>query len=158
MWEEWWSHYARGALATMSKRRPSPQFSGGDYSFYDKSYGTTGDDGEEGTDLKELLKDTRFSAKSEAGLEFVDILSNAVRRTLTGNLQKEGWQNIKKVMVHRKDAYIQFVVFGDERDFVQKATYAKTVYEGFSQGGKSMLTPTNDKLVAADIAKQQPKP
>jgi hypothetical protein len=147
-WEKWWSHYAQGALATMSKRRPAPRFVAGDYSSYDKSYGTTGDDGEKGTDLKLLLKDIRFSAINEPGLEFVDILTNAIRRTLTGNLQHQGWQNIHKIMVHRNEGrYIQFILFGDDKDVVQRAPYAKVVHDSFSAGGKSMLTARNALLV-----------
>ena len=35
-WEMWWSWYARGALANMSRRRPAPLLEGADYSFYDR--------------------------------------------------------------------------------------------------------------------------
>ena len=154
-WEEWWSHYAQGALATMSKRRPVPFFAGGDYSFYDASFGSAGDNGEKGTDLKKLLKDIRFSTETEPGLEFVDILSNAIRRTLTDKLQKKGWQNIHRAMVHRNEPYIQFILFGEGEDVVKNVPYAKTVNDGFSSGGKSMLTPTNGRLVAEEIAKER---
>jgi hypothetical protein len=112
----------------------------------------TSDNGEEGTDLKLLLKDIRFSTKSEAGLEFVDILTNAVRRTLVGNLQKQGWQNIHRLMVHRNETYISFVLFGEEKDIVRRAPYAKQVYEGFSSGGRLMLTRRNNELAAKEIA------
>jgi len=152
-WEKWWSHYAQGALATISKRRPAPRFQAGDYSWYDKSYAVTGDDGDKGTNLKLLLKDIRFSAAIETGLEFIDILSNAIRRTLIGNLQKEGWQNIHRIMVHRnEDTYIQFILFGEGKDVVQRADYAKTVHDGFSTGGKSMLTARNTLPVEKEAA------
>lgn len=152
-WEKWWSHYAQGALATMSKRRPSPRLSMGDYSSFDKSYGAKDDEGEDGTDLKLLLKDIRFSTKSEPGLEFIDILSNAVRRTLIGNLQKAGWQNIRRLMVHRNgETYIEFVLFGDGKDVIRRAAYAATVHDGFASGGKSMLTPRNSLLVSNEAA------
>lgn len=150
-WERWWSHYARGALSTMSKRRPAPRFENGDYSFYDKSYRTAGENEDEGTDLKLLLKEIRFSAASESGLEFVDILSNAIRRTLTGNLQRDGWKNLREVMIHRsEDAYIQFVLFGEGKDTIQRADYGKIVREGFTTGGKSMLTASNLLLVEGE--------
>jgi hypothetical protein len=153
-WEEWWAHYAQGALATMSKKRPSPKLPESfnlDYSFYDR-FNTTGDNGEQGTDLKLLLKDIRFSAKAEPGLEFVDILTNAVRRTLVGNLQRQGWQNIHRLMVHRNETYISFVLFGEEKDVVRRAPYAKNVYEGFSSGGRLMLTRRNNELAAKENA------
>ena len=152
-WEKWWSHYAQGALATMSKRRPAPRFAAGDYSSYDKSYGAT-EDGEQGIDLKLLLKDIRFSPNVETGLEFVDVLTNAVRRTLTGNLQTQGWQNIHKVMVHRNEgSYIQFILFRDGEDVVKRAPYGKVVHDGFSTGGKRMLTARNTLLVQGQAVK-----
>jgi hypothetical protein len=156
-WEEWWSHYAQGALATMSKRRPMPRLpklATGDYSFYDKSYGPIGDDGEKGIDLKRLLKDIRFSADSEPGLEFVDILANAIRRTLIGNLGRDGWQNIKGTMVHRNEGpYIQFLLFREGADVVQRAPYAKVVHDGFSTGGKLMLTKRNTVATQDEAAR-----
>ena len=152
-WENWWAHYAQGALSTMSRRRPSPRLHFGDYSHYEKSYCTKGDDGAEGTDLKLLLKDIRFLTHSEAGLEFVDILTNAIRRALTGNLQQKGWQNIHNVMIHRnEDAYIQFVLFGADNDVVRDAKYANVVNQGFRNGGKSMLTPSNLRLIEREKA------
>ena len=148
-WENWWAHYAQGALSTMSKSRPSPYLFCGDYSYYKKSYGMKEDNGEEGTDLKRLLKDIRFSAESDVGLELVDILTNATRRALTGNLQQKGWQNIHRTMIHRnRDAYIQFVLFGSDQDIVRDAKYAKVVAQGFRHDGKSMLTPSNSRLIA----------
>ncbi len=63
-----------------------------------------GDDGEKGTDAKLLLKDIRFSTKNpRKAFEFVDILSNATRRALTGKLQKLGWKNIHRLMIHRNE-------------------------------------------------------
>jgi hypothetical protein len=139
-WETWWSQYAQGALATMSKRRPAPMLPIGDYSHYDR-FSVIGDDGEKGTDLKLLLNDVRFSTKAEEGLEFVDILTNAIRRTLTGSLKKDGWKNIHRLMVHRNETYLQFILLGEDRDVVKRSSYGTIVNEGFSSGGKSMLTP-----------------
>jgi hypothetical protein len=61
-WEEWWAHYAQGALATMSKRRGLwmlPAEFHADYSFYEK-FSVTDTNGESGTSLKLLLKDIKF--------------------------------------------------------------------------------------------------
>ena len=152
-WETWWSRYAQGALATMSLRRPAPMLPIGDYSHYDR-FSMIGDDGEKGTDLKLLLKDIRFSAKAEVGLEFVDILTNAIRRTLTGNLQKDGWKNIHRLMVHRIETYLQSILLSEGPDVVKRASYEKVVHDGFSRGGKSMLTPSNSRWAADEVAKE----
>ncbi|MGC1588309.1 MAG: hypothetical protein WA791_21810 [Rhodomicrobium sp.] len=154
-WERWWSHYARGALATMSIRRPSLRLPIGDFSYFDKKYAALGDDGEPGTDAKALLENIRFSTEIESGLEFIDILSNAIRRTLTGNLQQEGWCNIRKTLIHRnEDAYVHFVLFRDGPDLVQHASYEKAVHDGFTSGGKPMLTPCNTRWAVETSAEQ----
>jgi hypothetical protein len=152
-WETWWSHYAQGALAMMSKSRPAPMLPIGDYSFYDR-FSVIGGDGEKGTDAKLVLKDIRFSTKPEEGLEFVDILSNAIRRALTGKLQKLGWKNIHRLMIHRNEPYLQFILFREGEDVVKHATYGKVVNEGFSSRGKAMLTPSSRRWAADEIAKE----
>jgi hypothetical protein len=148
-WEEWWAHYAQGALATMSRRRPAfmlPAEFQADYSFYDRFNAVGGAD-EKGTSLKLLLKDIQFSSDVQPGLEFVDILTNAVRRALTGNLQREGWQNIHRLMIHDNDAqYISFVLFQEGGDVIHNAPYRSIVNEGFSKNGRLMLTKRNLRL------------
>jgi hypothetical protein len=104
-WEKWWSWYACGALASMSKRRPSPVMEGADYSFYERFRG--GDGSSEGIDLSLLLADLRFSSTVQLELELVDIVVNATRRALIGNLREAGWRRIPTLMVHRREPYIQ---------------------------------------------------
>ena len=117
-----------------------------DYSFYDK-FNISDERGGPGTSLKLLLKDIRFSANVEPGLELVDVLSNAVRRALTNSLQKEGWQNIHRLMIHENGSpYISFVLYQEGGDVVHNPTYANVVHEGFSQGGRMMLTRRNMQL------------
>jgi hypothetical protein len=154
-WEEWWAHYAQGAVATMSRRRGAmmlPENFHADYSFYEKFNGEKLD-GEKATSLKLILKDLRFSSEVEYGLEFVDIVTNAVRRALTNNLQREGWQNIHRLMIHGNDrSYISFVLFQESGDIVHDAPYTNIVNEGFSKDGRLMLTKRNLQL-AVDEAK-----
>ena len=151
-WEEWWAHYAQGALASMSKRRPASMLPDGfhvDYLFYEK-FNPVEADGERATSLKLLLKDLTFSAEVQYGLELVDIVTNAVRRALIGNLQKEGWQNIHRLMIHQNDVpYISFVVFGEGADVIHVPAYSNVVHEGFSKDGRLMLTKRNAGLAVA---------
>jgi hypothetical protein len=145
-WEEWWAWYAQGALATMLRRRGAWMLPAGfhaDYSFYEKfSVKDTG--GERETSLKLLLEDIKFCSDVQPGLEFVDVLSNAVRRALTNKLQKEGWQNIHRLMIHENDKkYIQFVLFQEGGDVVHKPSYVGVVHDGFTNGGRRMLTQRN---------------
>ena len=60
-----------------------------DCSFYEK-FSVTDTNGESGTSLKLLLKDIKFCSDIRAGLEFVDVLSNAVRRAPTNKLHGSG--------------------------------------------------------------------
>lgn len=145
-WEEWWAHYAQGALASMSKRRPAwmlPDGFNADYSFYEK-FNLVNENGEAGTSLRLLLNDITFSAQTQHGLEFVDILTNGVRRALTGNLQREGWQNMHRLMIHQNgEPYISFVLFSEGEDVIHAAPYTEVVNEGFSRNGRLMLTKRN---------------
>jgi hypothetical protein len=144
-WETWWSWYARGALATMSKRRPATRMEGADYSHFERfcSSDTEGDH----VKLSRLLHNLRFSSEPEMGLELVDILVTATRRALVGNLQFLGWKNIRRLMVHRPDHYIKLIVLG-ETDVIYNAPHADVV-RYFSTGGKSMLTTAILRAAAA---------
>lgn len=142
-WEMWWSWYAHGALATMSKRRPQPMMEGADFSHYRRFSGRTMQGGKEetGTDLRLLLADLRFSSSVEPGLEFVDIVVNATRRALLGNLGEAGWHSIPRLMIHRNEPYIQFILLAEGPDVFRNSSYAQLVKQNFSSGGRSMLAP-----------------
>jgi hypothetical protein len=97
-----------------------------------------------------------FSSEVQPGLEFVDILTNAPRRALIGNLQREGSQNIHRLMLHENGSpYLSFVVFHEGQDIVQDAAYANTVREGFSKDGRLVLTKRNMQIA---IANENPRP
>lgn len=104
-WERWWSSYCRGVLAARSKSRPGAVLSDADYTHFDRAFGQERD-GEEGTDLSLLMSNFRFSSAPEVGLELVDIVTNAVRRAVTGNLAENGWRDIPRIMIHRREQYI----------------------------------------------------
>jgi hypothetical protein len=152
LWEEWWAHYAQGAVATMSQRRPPlmlPEEFHADYSFYEK-FSIADPKVEKGTSLKLLLKDIRFCSDIQHGLELVDIVTNAVRRSLTGNLKKEGWQNIHRLMIHDNNGpYISFVLYQESGDVIHAAPYTAVVNEGFSKDGRLMLTKRNLRLAVS---------
>ncbi len=137
-WEVWWSWYARGALASMSKRRPAPVLEGANYSFYERF--RRSEDDESGVDLGLLLADLRFSSAPEPGLELVDIVVNATRRALMGNLEEAGWRGIPRLMVHRKEPYIQFIILGDGADTIRHPAYGQVVNRFFSSGGRTLVT------------------
>ena len=48
----------------------------------------------------------RFSSEPEPGLELVDIVTNALRRGLIGNLGEAGWLPLRGLMIHRSNVYV----------------------------------------------------
>ena len=120
-----------------------PEAFNADYSFYEK-FNSVDEKSEAGTSLKLLLKDITFSAQTSHGLELADILTNGVRRALTGNLQREGWQNMHRLMIHENgEPYISFVLFSEGENIIHAAPYTDVVNEGFSNDGRLMLTKRN---------------
>jgi hypothetical protein len=99
---------------------------------------------EDSLDPVRLLRDFKFKAGQETGLEFVDVLANATRRMLRGELQREGWINMHGLMIHRTETYIKFILFGPGPDVVQGADYAAIVNDGFRKNGKRMFTRRNE--------------
>jgi hypothetical protein len=147
-WEKWWPWYASGALASMSKRRPAPVMEGADYSFYDRFHGSDG--ASEGIDLSLLLADLRFSSAVEPELELVDIVVNATRRALIGNLKEAGWRRIPTLMVHRREPYIQFMMLAETPDQIRHPAYGRLVNQFFSRDGRSMVAPRFLRSIAAE--------
>jgi hypothetical protein len=101
-----------------------------------------------------LLQNLRFSSQPETGLELVDILVTATRRALVGNLQFAGWQNIRRLMVHRPDHYIKLIVLG-ETDVIYNGPNADVV-RYFSTGGKLMLTAAILRAASSDARAPRP--
>lgn len=150
-WENWLKFYAQGALATLSARDPAPRPNPKEgsllnFTYFDKAHnGKFGND--EGIDPALLLKHVRFSSDIEMGLELVDILCTAIRRTLRGILDRAGWINVHKLMIDRNDSYLKFPIFQAGPDVVQNAAYGAIVNEGFRNGGRQMFTRRNQFLL-----------
>jgi len=147
-WERWLSFYAQGALISLSKRAPVLMPQPGapyrfNYSFLDRfrRKETPGDDSLEPA---RLLQEFNFQSGIEMGLEFVDILANTTRKMLKGELDRKGWINMHRLMIHRTEDYIKFILYGPGPDVEQSASYGAIVQEGFRKGGKSMFTRRNE--------------
>ena len=119
---------------------PAPRLEEADYSHFEKF--RSFDEKGEAIDLSLLLKDLRFSSEIEFGLEWVDILTNAIRRALIGNLRIEGWGGIAQTMIYRKEHYIAFVRLDGVSTAPQNPPYISVVRH-FWKGGKSMITKHN---------------
>lgn len=130
--EHWWQEFVLPMLQKESAQQPPVQFGFEDYSAFQR-YQAPMDPTllakiaeHRGEDIEYLRsrvglqnismifgEDFRFSSAPEAGLELVDILTNAVRRSLRGNLSENGWQNIPRLMVDRPWPYPYFTLFAE---------------------------------------------
>jgi hypothetical protein len=151
-WEDWWSTVIMPILESKSFREPMAMLVGGNYAYFDRF--TTADITDykrglmsdpmlrEATDIGKLMTEHfRFSSLPEAGLELVDILVNATRRAMVGNLSFDGWKYIPHLMIHVKSRqYISMIALGDGPTSAAGRPYAP-VLRHFRHGGKSMLVP-----------------
>lgn len=95
-------------------------------------------------DLHPILSDDfRFSPDAEPGLEAVDILANAIRRALNGNLREFGWNEIPGLMIHRSNQYIRFITLAPEGKGPTSAPNGHVV-DAFRSGGRSIFLPSEN--------------
>jgi hypothetical protein len=146
-WEEWWSLVIMPFLQSRSFREPYKHLPIGDYTHlarfeiepteFIRKMGNWSEGDPLPLDLKLMLTDFKFSPSSTPGLELVDILSNATRRALMGNLQKEGWVRIPSLMIHRRGrSYISLHSLQDVPP--QTLPYAG-ILNAYGRGGREML-------------------
>jgi hypothetical protein len=151
-WEDWWSKTLVIWLQAMSLERPGAMLPGGDFRHFkrfifdelpaylrdvappgDRTYGA-------GVDLQLMYRESfRFSSDPEPGLELVDIVTNALRRGLVGNLGQAGWLPLRGLMIHRSDVYVSPVgiIPDDDRNL---ALPLRQVMNRFREGGRIMAT------------------
>lgn len=149
-WEEWWSLVVMPMLQSKFLSEPMWHLTeGADYSHFDRKFSTELGDfhrslmpdrqTDEGTDIKKIMTDSfRFSSQAEPGLELVDILTNAVRRGMVGNLERGGWKNIPSLMLHRKGHYIRLLTLGTEEDATGRDFPYAAMLQHFKTGGLSL--------------------
>ena len=63
---------------------------------------------------------------------------------LRGELEREAWINMHRLMIHRTETYIKFILFGPGPDVVRRADYAAIVNESFRNNGRRMFTRRNE--------------
>lgn len=146
-WEDWWSLVVMPILQSKFLREPMGHLVGADYSHYDRSFQTKPSDyfmqfindktATRAIDLKKVMSDFRFSSEPEPGLELVDIVTNAVRRALMGNLQMDAWKRLPSLMIHRNSHYIAMLALTNMTAANNRNYMAVLQY--FSYGGKIMV-------------------
>jgi hypothetical protein len=104
-------------IQSKSERDPWITLKGADYSYFQHFEtdwpewafpGVAPPEDGKSINVKKLLSENfRFSDEAEPGSELVDVLTNALRRALTGNLREEGWGKLPCLMVHRPQHYFE---------------------------------------------------
>ena len=146
--ETWWSEAMLPLLEVRSLREPMEVFDGGNYTYFFRKFGrntpdrlkphvSDPDDGM--VNLHKIMKESfRFSSDPELGLELADVVTNATRRALQGNLGEEGWQHVPRLMLNRKQQYLTIISFGEPAAY-PGLPYARIVARGFSGCGRPLL-------------------
>ena len=152
-WEDWWSNTLVIWLQAMSIEKPGVMLPGGDYRHFqrfilaelpaylrdavppgDRTQGA-------GIDLQLMYRESfRFSSDPELGLELVDIVTNALRRGLVGNLGQAGWIPLRGLMIHRSEVYVTPVGLVKD-DSLTLAPALLPAMNKFRTGGRNMSTP-----------------
>jgi hypothetical protein len=151
-WENWWRAVMFPLFQTRSMFEPFAMIEDGDYSrlpseervlpeYLADEFPTHA--GEAHINLSPSLANIRFVAAPDPGLELVDIVTNALRRALVGNLQPSGWSDLPALMIHRPYQYVDIMRFGSEDP--ELTQHCRGVLHRFKQGGKSMLAPRLDR-------------
>ena len=152
--EKWWSLIKQVLVQSKLAKEPLTRLMGLDYSEFDKKFQVPMPTYlkesilpyETGYDLKLLLDESfSFSSGNDFGLELVDILTNATRRALKGNLSKAGWVDIPRLMIAQKGQYLRFRTFGNSAR-INSAPYRRLITNEFATGGRTMLTNRKELL------------
>jgi len=147
-WEKWWSKVILPMLESKTLNEPFVAVEGADFRWHDR-FRTEPDEYKlrfakkpvlgEFFDLKPMItEDFRFSSLPEYGLEAVDILTNTIRRSMSGNFSKSGWQALPQLMIHTKDHYIRLISLKQSDAAIGDFPYMGVIND-FRVGGRSML-------------------
>ncbi|WP_422061074.1 hypothetical protein [Sphingopyxis sp.] len=151
-WEDWWSKTLVIWLQAMSLSKPGAMLPGGDYRHFERFFLTElpaylhevapppSAGHPIGVDLQLMYGESfRFSSDPEPGLELADIVTNALRRALVGNLGEQGWLPLRRLMIHRSEVYVSPVGLLSSDHTL--APSLRRVMNRFREGGRVMPTP-----------------
>jgi len=147
-WEEWWQTVVLPMIESKTLRKPFMATEGANYHWQERFRKEPSDhikqyakDPEKGEfcDLRMVMtEDFRFSSEPEYSLEAVDILTNTIRRSMSGNFSREGWLSIPQLMVHFKGQYIRLIDLAGGLE-VSKSVPYNNVLKDFRSGGRAVL-------------------
>jgi hypothetical protein len=155
-WEAWWSDFIMPAMQSRSFERPMHSLPVGDYSHmkrfempmtdFLRAHAKHSDDGSPPMNIQMIIgEDFRFCADPEPGIELVDIITNATRRAIVGNLGIDGWRDIPTLMIHISGpSYIPLAQIHEDSSKGRVYPYT-SVLRAFGERGRNMSTPRTMK-------------
>ena len=156
-YEDLWSTVVMPFCESNSLSKPMDCLEGGDYSWFDRNFSldmTTApkhlqpfikkerkNEPFHAYDAKKILSEHRSfeSSKKNLGLQLVDIVVNAIRRALHGNLQINGWGDLGKLMVSPEKGQNAMKMVVLNNDAVSKPISYGGVIKQFDNLSKPML-------------------
>jgi len=156
-YEDLWSTVVMPFCESDSLSKPMAFLEGGDYSWFDRNF-----NGDMATapkhlqpfrkkekqnepfyafDAKKVLSEHRSfkSSKKNLGLQLVDIVVNAIRRALHGNLQVNGWGDLGRLMVSSEKGKNAMQMIALHNDVVPKPMPYGGIIKHFDKLSKPML-------------------
>jgi hypothetical protein len=149
-WENWWKTMIAPVFQSRALREHMGKVEGGDYTYFDRAFEmdtpewfkkATGETEARCTDIGLILKEFKFDSGINYGLELVDVLTNAVRRALSGNLGEEGWHDISKLIPKFRDKHrVQMMCFS-KPESATVIPYAEVIKK-FDRYGRRLILGT----------------
>jgi hypothetical protein len=164
-WEDWWTKVVLPILQSKSVRDPTPKIVEGDYSYMERFEAPLPNwlprpappkqgDGR-GTNIRlVLMEHFEFSTAIDPGLELVDVLVNAVRRALLGNLGPEGFRGIASLILDRRRKRGCLIPLTDAK--AEAPPYASTLSKYFEHGKRPLFTSTQPAQKSRSRARRRP--
>ena len=125
-WENLWHELIAPIAQSIGLKEPLialREREGADYSFFDRAYKIeagawfnelAGGEAEHCSNIGAIFRDFTFDPGMNYGLEIADVLTNAVRRALNGNLREDGWQYISKLIPKLRNKHrVRLISFAD---------------------------------------------
>lgn len=148
-YEKWWRQSVMPLVQSRSAREPVIHLKGGDYSAFRRNFPSvpvpehlqtiSRNSKTRADNVNAILGREMVFAASEAhvGLQIADILTNALRRSLSSRLQPEGWTPLAKLLIRNRKGAIRLRNFGPRSGSV-RTPYAKVINQ-LNRGGRSMI-------------------
>lgn len=129
-YEKWWSSMVVAFLQTRSFQRPLATLEGADYSYFKRFEGTLDNAPEylrkhvpgdpspfHYVNMNLLLSEQIqfMGSKKSEGLQLADTVATTLRRALRGNLQKDGWLGLARILIKENPQAIHLLTINEPR-------------------------------------------